>query len=276
MNQTRRVYDVTDTTFSQDVIERSKQTTVLVDFWAPWCGPCRMLGPTLERLANEPDSNFVLAKINVDHNGRTAQQYGVQGIPAVKAFRDGRLVDGFVGALPEPNVRAFLKRVAPTATGQVRQDGAKFLAEGKWAAAEAAFRQTLNHGPDLVARLGLARALLRQGNGCAAQEQLANFPASPQYQDAQQLLPLARFLCAATKRQLPSTSALDRSYQQAASELSRGEMSGALYHLLGIQRTDKSYRDGEAKSVMLGIFALLGAQDPVVQNYRQQLASLLF
>ena len=101
MSQSAKVYDVSDSSFQADVIDRSRETTVLVDFWAPWCGPCRMLGPTLERLANEPGSNFVLAKLNVDHNGQTAQQFGVRGIPAVKAFRDGRLVDG---AEPEVEV----------------------------------------------------------------------------------------------------------------------------------------------------------------------------
>jgi thioredoxin len=107
----KNVLDVTDAAFQQDVIQKSHEMLVLVDFWAPWCGPCRMLGPTLEKLANEPNSNFVLAKVNTDQNQQYAQQFQVRGIPAVKAFRNGQLVDGFVGALSEPMVRQFLEGV---------------------------------------------------------------------------------------------------------------------------------------------------------------------
>lgn len=276
MIQTKNVFDVSEATFQQDVIERSRETTVVVDFWAPWCGPCRMLGPVLERLANEPASPFVLAKINVDQNPAISQQFQVRSIPAVKAFRDGRLVGGFVGAQPEPQVRAFIRQVAPTAADTVQQNGQQLLAQGKWAAAEAAFRSAWQQGSDPAARLGLAQALLRQGKGCDAETLLRDFPPSPEYADAERLQPLARYLCAAARGKLNGADDLGRLYKQAAEQLTRSDYSAALYNLLAVVRQDKQYRQGEPKFVMLALFALLGEQDPMAQAYRQQLASALF
>ena len=276
MLKTKNVIDATDATFQQDVIARSHETTVVVDFWAPWCGPCRMLGPVLERLANEPDSGFVLAKINVDHNPRVAQQFMVRSIPAVKAFRGGEMVGGFVGAQPETQVRAFLRQVAPSASNGVRRSGQQLLAQGKWAEAEAAFRDALKEDGDASTRLGLAQALLRQGKGCAAETQLRDFPPGPEFGEAERLLPLAHYLCAAERNQLNGSDELTTLYRQAAGQISRRDYAAGLYNLLAIVRQDKQYRQGEPKFVMLALFALMGEQDATVQAYRQQLASALF
>lgn len=213
------VIDVTEATFQAEVLERSRRTPVVVDFWAPWCGPCRMLGPVLEKLANEFKGGFILAKINTDENQRIAMHFGIQGIPAVKGFRDGRVAAEFVGAQPEPQVRAFLQKldvkVGSGSAVAAGPDPDALLAEGKWVEAEMALRQMgATNGAAPAVKLSLARALLAQGKAAEAGELLDNVEEGPEAAQALALRPLAALLLESTG-QTNGAGGLDGLYHAA-------------------------------------------------------------
>jgi putative thioredoxin len=276
--KTPYVVEVSEANFASDVLGQSNMLPVVVDFWAPWCGPCRVLGPMLERLAAEARGAFVLAKLNVDENPHVSASYGVQGLPAVKAFRDGKVVDEFVGAQPEARVREFLKKVAPTAADRSLAEAASLLATRHWPEAEAALRQVLADTPaSAPAALGLVKALVAQGRGCEARELLEDFPRGDATPAAEKLADLAALLCEVEGGDAPVVdNDLDASYYQAARLLARGQLEAGMDGLLDVLRQDKRYRKGQPRRVMLGIFEVLGDDDPATRQYRGELASIIF
>jgi putative thioredoxin len=217
-----------------------------------------MLGPVLEKLAGEFNGRFLLAKVNSDHNPMLSSQYNVRGIPAVKAFWNGRVVDEFVGAQPEPKVRQFIQHL--TAKFQPSQPFGQQTKRSSYAP------------KDLLEQ---ARKLFQQGKGCQAWAYLQKISDGSDFASAQKLLPLAQFLCEADSGFSISGSVdLDTAYRQVAAAVNRREYATAMYNLLIIMNQDRDYRNGQAQKVMAGLFELLGEDDPLTQAYRQQTAQI--
>lgn len=276
------VRDVTDADFQTAVIEASRTKPVVVDFWAAWCGPCRILGPVIERVAEEFADSIVVAKLNVDENPHSANQYRVQGIPAVKAFRDGRVVDEFTGALPEPHVRQFFESLAPSATDQAAAAAEALLAQGDEAGAEQAYRLVLAQQADnRSAVLGLARLLAGRGEYDEAGSLLKRLPPDREVKVQQHRIFLERYAKKHAGEDLASVAQAAPSdprarYRWGLLLASREQYREALEELLASVRLDRNWEDGAARKSMLAIFELLGMDAAMTREYQRKLENVLF
>ena len=259
---TATVVEVTDANFMDSVVEESKRRPVVVDLWAAWCGPCRTLGPILEKVAEEHAGEFLLAKLDVDANPYTAGQFGVQSIPTVVAFKDGRPVDGFVGAYPEPVVREFVGKLLPTEADREAEEAANEAASGDAAAAEAGFRDAIEQDTNnRTARLGLARLLADRGDGDEARQTLM-----PLLPDADAERVLAELEIASwSNTSEPGTLA---SAKRLAAQRKWREALDGMLGALG--------DDPDARQAMIEVFTVLGEDDELAAEYRRKLASALF
>jgi putative thioredoxin len=278
VNLSEYIHDVSEATFEGDVLMRSHEVPVVVDFWAPWCGPCKMLGPMLERLAIEGGGTFLLAKVNVDENPNLSIRYGVQGIPAVKAFVNGEVKSQFVGAQPESIVRRFVSELAPSASDIALEEGTSLLATRHWPEAEDAFREVyIEDETNSSAALGLLKSLLMQGKGGEALTLIEHFPPGTEWAAAERLKALAAFMAEVEENgPRPEDDPQEAEFYQSARLIVKGNLPAAMDGLLDLLRFDKNYRDGEPKALLLSIFELLGDDDPMTREYRNELASILF
>jgi putative thioredoxin len=270
------IVDVDEAGFEDQVVMRSHQVPIVVDFWADWCGPCKILGPLLERLAIEAGGTFILARVDVDANPGLSIRFGVQGIPAVKAFQKGEVVSEFVGAQPEPVVRRFIERLVPDEDQQAVEAANSLLATRHYPEAESAFQDIFDENEtNAAAALGLMKSLLLQGRGSDTLEIWHRFPSGVEWAQAEELVPMATWLEGADAESEPA-DAREAEWRQAARLIKLGNFPAAMDGLLDLLRQDKTYRDGAAKQTMLAIFALLGDDDPTTRQYRDELASILF
>ena len=279
--------DVATADFEQAVIEASKSVPVLVDFWAEWCGPCRALKPVLEKLATEYQGKFRLAKVNSDENQELAQRYGVRGIPNVKAFVDGELVDEFSGALPEAQVREFLKRVIPSPAEKARQEAlAQYAASGDAQAALQMLAAASRLDPQNEnVRIDCAGLLFALGELDEARQLLTSLSPLAQMEDRVQALQAKLALAAGAaggadadalmKRIEHDGKDLDARLQLARLRLAHGQHAEAMDQLLEIVRRDRKFEDDIGRKTLLQVFSALGSDHPLVGDYRRKLAGAL-
>ncbi len=281
------VLEVSDSDFDAEVIQRSHTTPVVVDFWAPWCGPCHMLGPILETLAAEAKGAWRLAKVNVDMNQALAMRYGVQGIPAVKAFKNGRVFSEFVGAQPEPNVRKFVEELGPSPVDGIVEQGLQAEMSDATEKAEQLYRQALAAEPSHPrALLGLGRCLVSGDRFEEAAEALQKVPrTAAEREEADTLLATARFRrdssltggeMAARRRLAAHPDDLEARLDLASALAAKGAHREALEGLFEVMERDGGeYRDRARRSIV-DLFSLLGEGDELTKEYRPRLAALLW
>jgi len=279
------VIDTTDESFEQDVIKRSSDLPVVVDFWAEWCAPCRTLGPILERLAEEYAGKFILVKANTEQLSQVASAFGVRSIPAVFGLSNGRVKDSFVGVLPESAIRAFLDRLMPTPAEQILKE-ARALEATDAAAAEAKYRSALELSPnEAEIKIGLARTLLAQqrldeGRALIADLERRGF-LEPEAEKLKAELTLrgqgqgsggvdaARAAAEANPKDLSLKLALVEALAAT------GRYEEALDLSLDLVERDRKGVGEQARKTMLAIFQLLG-DDDLVGEYQRKLATVLF
>ncbi|HEX5951020.1 MAG TPA: tetratricopeptide repeat protein [Actinomycetota bacterium] len=262
---TTNVIEATDENFEQVVIEGSKERPVVVDLWAAWCGPCRVLGPILEKVAEERKGAFLLAKVDVDSQGvgqALLQAVKSQGIPTVVGFRDGAAVDMFIGAYPEPAVNEFVDRLLPTEADRGAQAALEEEADGDLDDAEARYREALEADEgNRTARLGLGRILTQRGAATEARQTLMPLLPDP---EAERLL---AELEVASWTGLSEPGTLASAKRLAA----QGKYREALDGMVGALPDDP-----DARQAMLEVFAVLGEEHELVPEYRRKMANALF
>ncbi len=279
-------FDTSAEAFEKEVLKASENVPVLVDFWAPWCAPCRVLKPILEKLVGEYQGRFLLAKVNSDEHPQLSARFGVRGIPNVKAFVDGKLADEFTGALPESGVRAFIDRLIPTPGEKLRRTARALVNQGDFDEAERHLRSALELEPaNHALRLDLVEILLAKNSHAEADALFAPIPERERDERADRLYSVLALW--KKSQQLPAVEELQAKIAANPADLSARLALGerlvadqrfepALAALLEVVRKDRGALRTSARKLMVEVFKLADSQPELVGEYRKLLAGALY
>ena len=286
-NPQAAIFDTNAARFTADVIERSSKVAVAVDFWAPWCAPCRALTPILDELVRTYAGRLIVARVNTDEEPAIAAQFGIRSIPDVRIFRDGRQVDGFVGVQPLPRLKALFDKHVPRPSEGLREQAQARLAADDAAGAAALLRKLLAEDPDnTAAKIDLADALARSGDADGAEKILDGLPpnvaTSNAAEQVRSRVHFARHTASASeveelRRKVSEKSAdLAAIHKLAAYELLQGDATRGLDLLLEVFTRDRRFNEELARRSLLHAFRLLGETDERVGEYRRRMTRLLY
>jgi putative thioredoxin len=288
------IKESSEAAFAQDVIEVSQEVPVIVDFWAPWCEPCKQLGPLLEKVVTEANGAVKMVKIDIDQNQNLAQQLRIQSIPAVYAFYQGKPVDAFQGAQPESQIREFVTKLAQTAgteekspVDEALEQAEALIESGQFEQAGAVYSQVVQHAPDnITAKAGLARCCIETGNTAGAQELIDTLSDDERMDTAFTSVISALDLAekAAEAGDLgPLQVAVEANpkdhearYNLALALYAGGQAEAAIDALIEIIRQNRGWNDDAARLELLKLFEAIGPTDPLTMDGRKKLSSILF
>ncbi|MCY3771102.1 MAG: thioredoxin [Gemmatimonadetes bacterium] len=268
-------YEVSD--FNEEVVERSHVIPVLVDFWAEWCGPCKMLGPVIESLAERHRDRWKLVKVNTETNRDVAMQYGIQGIPNVKLFVDGEVRDEFTGALPEPMIEQWLKKALPSPHARQLEEALRRLEDGDTENSRVLLEEVLASEPDNEqATVCLARTYLNEDPGRCLDLLKPIEPGSEFHDSAAVLQTIAGLFLYLDAPERLEEDPVKPVYCQAIEHLRREEYDLALQRFIAVLEKNRDYDDEGARRSCVAIFGMLGEGHPTTRQYRRAFSNALY